>query len=370
MTATSSHGARLTIDLGALAANWRRLAAEAAGAECAAVIKADAYGCGIAQVAPALWDAGCRTFFVAHLSEAERTRAVLSDATIYVLNGFPPGSAPAYRAMGFRPVLGSRSEIAEWAQACRSLGERLPAALHVDTGMNRLGLNPAEAIDLAGDAVLGAFQPTLLMSHLVSAEVPGDAITARQIAEFARVRMAYPALPASLANSAGIFLGKAARHEIVRPGYALYGGNPTPERENPMRPVVRLEAAILQLREVAAGETAGYNARWTAPGPRLLATLSLGYADGYPRAGSGRAEALVGGVRCPFVGTISMDLVILDVTQAPPEAVRRGAPVVLIGDGLTLDEVGQRAGTIGYEILTNLGSRYDRHYIEGSSLSA
>ncbi|MFE1598645.1 alanine racemase [Methylobacterium sp. ID0610] len=370
MTATFSHGARLTIDLGALAANWRRLAAEAAGAECAAVIKADAYGCGIARAAPALWRAGCRTVFVAHLLEAERARAALPEATIYVLNGFPPGSAPAYRALGLRPVLGSRDEIAEWAGMSRAAGERLPAALHVDTGMNRLGLSPAEALDLAGDPVLGAFAPTLLMSHLVSAEVPGDPVTARQVAEFARVRAAYPALPASLANSAGIFLGPDARHEIVRPGYALYGGNPTPGRPNPMRPVVRLEAAILQLRDVAAGETAGYNARWAAPGPRRLATLSLGYADGYPRSGTGRAEAVVGGVRCPFVGTVSMDLVILDVTQAPAAALARGAPVTLIGDGLDLDEVGKQAGTIGYEILTSLGSRYDRHYIEDVSPAA
>lgn len=358
---TESHGARLTIDLGALAANWRILAAQAEGAECAAVIKADAYGCGIARAAPALWRAGCRTFFVAHLSEAEAARRAVPEAVIYVLNGFPPGSADAYRAGGFRPVLGARAEIAEWAQTGRAPGGARPAALHVDTGMNRLGLSVPEALDLAGDPGLGA--PSLLMSHLVSAEVAGDPLNARQVADFARLRAAFPGVPASLANSAGIFLGPEARHQMVRPGYALYGGNPTPERPNPLRPVVRLDARILQLRDVSRGETAGYNARWTAPGPRRLATLSVGYADGYPRSASGRGAALVGGVLCPFVGTVSMDLIILDVTDAPAAALERGAPATLIGDRLDVDEVGRRAGTIGYEILTSLGKRYDRHYI-------
>ncbi|WP_298961448.1 alanine racemase [uncultured Methylobacterium sp.] len=354
-----AHGARLTIDLAALGENWRRLA-DAAGSETAAVVKADAYGCGIPRAAPALWAAGCRTFFVAHLSEAAAARAALpAGAVIYVLNGFPPGSAGAYRGLDVRPVLGSREDIAEWAQT----GEGAPAALHVDTGMNRLGLGPDEALALAGGPLLARVAPVLLMSHLVSAEVPGDPITARQAESFARLRAAFPGLPASLANSSGVFLGESVRHDLARPGYALYGGNPTPGRPNPMRPVVRLEAGIAQIREVGPGETAGYNARWTAPGPRRLATLSLGYADGFPRAASNRGEALVGGVRCPFVGVVSMDLVILDVTEVPADALHRGASAVLIGDALDLDTVGRNAGTIGYEILTGLGSRYERHYL-------
>ncbi|GJD49340.1 Alanine racemase [Methylobacterium crusticola] len=358
------HGGRLTVDLGALAANWRRLAAEAAGAETAAVIKADAYGCGIPAAAPALRAAGCRTFFVAHLSEAVSARAALPpDAVIYVLNGFPPGSAEAYRGADLRPVLGSRDEVAEWAAANRA--GRRPAALHVDTGMNRLGLSVPEAMALAGDPVLADVAPSLVMSHLVSAEVPDDPLTARQVGDFARVRAAYPGVAASLANSAGVFLGRGPRHDLVRPGYALYGGNPTPGRPSPMRPVVRLEAEIAQVREVAPGESAGYNARWTAPSRRRLATLSLGYADGFPRSASGRGEARVGGVACPFVGTVSMDLIILDVTDAPAEAARRGAPALLIGDALDVDAVGRNAGTIGYEILTGLGRRYAREYRGG-----
>jgi len=355
--ANDIHGARLTIDLGALASNWRRLAAQAPGAECGAVVKADAYGTGIGRAGPALAAAGCRTFFVAHLSEGLAARAVLPEAVIYILNGLPPGSAEAFAGPGLRPVLGSLDELTEWAAFSRG---RYPAALHVDTGMNRLGLSVPEALALSGDARIAAAGIDLVMSHFVSAEQPGDPVNARQIADFARARAALPGLRGSLANSSGIFLD-GARHDLVRPGYALFGGNPTPGRENPMRPVVRLEAGIVQVRQVEAGMSAGYNGLWTAPGPRRLATLSLGYADGLPRALSGRGHALVGGVPCPILGLVSMDLIILDVTDAP-EA-RRGAVAVLIGDALDIDTVGRSAGTIGYEILTGLGSRYVRDYV-------
>ena len=362
-------GAWLTIDLGALAANWRLLRDRVAPAACGAAVKADAYGIGLE---PALWtlaDTGCRTFFVAHLSEGMRAREIDDTAEIYVLNALLPGTAPAYAGLNLRPVLGSRDEVAEWAAFCMECGERLPAALHVDTGLNRLGMRTEEALALAGDPLLQAFAPALLMSHFVGSEEPDNPVTAAQIAAFDRVRSAYPHVPASLSNSSGIFLPERPFHDLVRPGYALYGGNPMPGRPNPMRPVVRLEARILQLHEAAAGETAGYNGRWRAKGKRRLATLCVGYADGLPRALSGidgkppAGEAMVAGTRCPFAGTVSMDLVILDITEVPEGRVKRGDPVTLIGDDLSLDEVGRRAGTIGYEILTSLGARYARRYV-------
>lgn len=353
------HGARLTIDLGAIRANWRRLAAEGPGAECAAVVKADAYGCGVDRVGPALWREGCRTFFVAHLSEGIAARAALPHAAIYVLNGLPPNTHEKFASHGLRPVLGSVEELSDWAAF--SAG-RLPAALHVDTGMNRLGLAVPEGLALAGDPRIRGAGIDLVMSHFVSAEQPDNPVNARQIGDFSRVRAAYPGIRASLANSSGVFL-KGARHDLLRPGYALFGGDPTPtSAERTMRPVVRLEAAIVQVRHVEAGASAGYDGRWTAPSPRRLATLSLGYADGFPRAISGRGLALVGGVPCPILGLVSMDLIILDVTDAP--AARRGATAVLIGDALDIDTVGRAAGTIGYEILTGLGSRYVRVYVE------
>ncbi|MFD0938868.1 alanine racemase, partial [Methylobacterium trifolii] len=336
------------------------LGVRAPDAECAAVIKADAYGCGLSMVAPALWRAGCRTFFVAHLSEGLEARACLPEAAIYVLNGLLPGSASLYIANTLRPVLGSVEELSEWAALSPG---RMPAALHVDTGMNRLGLPVPDALALAGDPRIRAAGIDLVMSHLVSAELPDEPVNARQVADFARVAAAFPHLRASLANSSGVFLGGEAHHQLLRPGYALFGGNPVPGQTNPMRPVVRLEAGIAQVRTVEAGQSAGYNARWTASGPRRLATLSLGYADGYPRAASGRGHALVDGVACPILGLVSMDLVILDVTGVPGAA--RGGRATLIGDSLDLDTVGRAAGTIGYEILTGLGSRYVRAYAGG-----
>jgi alanine racemase len=367
-------GGILTIDLGAIAANWRLLRDRADGAETGAVVKADAYGTGIEATVPALREAGCRTFFVAHLSEGARARAVAPDAAIYILNGLLPGTAPAYTAHDLRPVLGSQDEVTEWAAVCRSGGKALAAAIHVDTGMNRLGIPVPESLALKGDPRLRDFEPALLMSHLVSAEEPENPINARQIEAFAAVREALPGMQASLCNSSGIFLPERPHLDLVRPGYALYGGNPTPDRDNPMRRVVRLEGRIVQIRTVEAGATTGYNAQWTAPGPRRLATISVGYADGYPRAASGTdakarngtlaGEAIVAGRRCPLAGRVSMDLIIVDVTDVPENAVRRGDPATLIGDSLTVDEVGRRAGTIGYEILTSLGRRYARTYLK------
>ena len=351
------HGARVSIDLSAIAENWRRLKAQAAGAECAAVVKADAYGCGLERVAPLLRKTGCRTFFVAHLGEGEALRALLPDAEIYVLNGLLPGVGAKFRDAALRPVLSSLDELAEWALFSDGA---LPAALHVDTGMNRLGIPLPQALSLTREPILTQAGIQLVMSHFISAELPEKPANAWQITDFARLREAFPGIPGSLANSSGIYL-PGAQHDMVRPGYGLYGGNPTPTLDrNPMREVVRLEAAILQVREVVKGETAGYCARWTAPGPRRLATLSIGYADGYPRSASGGGHALVDDVLCPIVGLVSMDLIILDVTDVP--GAQRGAIATLIGDRLDVDTVGRAAGTIGYEILTGLGSRYVRSY--------
>jgi alanine racemase len=213
------------------------------------------------------------------------------------------------------------------------------------------------------------------MSHLVSAEDPSDAINGDQVATIEKARAAHPHIAGSLSNSSGMFLAEPPVHDLARPGYALYGGNPTPGHPNPMKPVVRLEAQIVQTREIGPGERVGYNGRWTANSARRLATISVGYADGYPRAaggtdatraaGSDCGAALVGEVVCPFVGRVSMDLIVVDVTEAPPEAARRDDKAVLIGGRLDIDEVGRRAGTIGYEILTGLGQRYERRYVNG-----
>jgi alanine racemase len=367
-------GGVLHIDLDALAANWRTLRDNAGGAETAAVVKANAYGIGIEKAVPALAKTGCRTFFVAHLSEAIRVRAVAADATIYVLNGLIAGTYPTYAEFDLRPVLGSFEEIEEWAGFCRAEGQRRKAAIHVDTGMNRLGLTVPQGLTLKDRTELKDFETSLLMSHFVSAEESDNLLNQQQIEAFQAVRATLPGITASLANSSGIFLEAKPHFDLARPGYALYGGNPTPDRDNPMKPVVGLEARIVQLRWVEADHSVGYNGRWLALEKRRIATLSVGYADGYPRAASARGKsgdellagmALVAGRTCPFAGNVSMDLITIDVTDVPEKQVQRGDTVTLIGGDLTVDEVGRRAGTIGYEILTNLGSRYARTYRGG-----
>ena len=362
-------GTSLTIDLGALVENWRALGT-LAGTEAAGVVKADAYGIGVEPAVTALSRAGCRSFFVAHISEGIRARSVDREAAIYVLNGLLPGQSEVYARHELSPVLGSHQELLEWAAFRQGGANARPAALHVDTAMNRLGLWPGEGLSLAREkaGVITAAGIGLVMSHFASSEDQTDPANARQIAAFAEIAAAFPGLPASLKNSSGHFLKDCPSYQLTRPGYALYGGNPTPGKPNPMRPVIGLEARILQIREIEAGMQVGYNGRWTAKRPSRLATICLGYADGYPRNASGTdistgGSAILGGVICPFVGTVSMDLTIVDVTEAPAAEAKRGAPMTVIGGPLDVEAVGTGAKTIGYEILTSLGRRYTRHYV-------
>jgi alanine racemase len=364
----SGAAATLGVDLGALVANWRLLAAQGGGAECAAVVKAEAYGLGAEQVTRALAAAGCRVFFVANAAEGERIRAVAPRAIVYVLEGLPRGGARALAAARLRPVLASLEEIREWGAFGRSVGRRLPAALQLDTGMNRLGLAPRDA-PAAATAAAEDLELTLVLSHFVCAQWPEHPRNAGQIAAFAEAMRVFPGVPGSLCNSSGVFLPQKPHHELLRPGYALYGGNPTPSAKNPMRPVVRLDARILAVREIAAGESVGYDGVWIASRPTRLATLGVGYGDGLPTgmsSASGRpgAEAIIGGYRCPLVGRVSMDFVMLDVTDVPEHVARRGATAELLGDTIEVDEMAARCGTIGYEILTRLGRRYQRRYLE------
>lgn len=362
-------GAFLTIDLDAIADNWRTLAALSAPAECAAVVKAGAYGLGIDRVAPALWRAGARTFFVAHFNEGAALRALLPEAVIYVLNGLLPDTAPDYAAADVRPVLGSVPEVSEWSDFCRARGTSLPAAIHVDTGMHRLGLSLEEAVQLSGTFRLLGFTPSLIMSHLACADLPGHVLTARQRLVFADVARRFPGIPASLANSAGTLLGRDFRFDLVRPGIFLYGGVAI-AGVPPLRPAVRLEVKVVQVSTAPAGETVGYGAAERLRRPSRLATVSIGYADGLFRAGGSTdsakgVEAILAGRRCHLVGRVSMDLATLDITDLPEDAVARGDTAVFLGDGISVDDLAARAGTIGYEVLTSLGGRYVRHYVGG-----
>jgi alanine racemase len=352
MMATTDGRALLTIDLGAIVANWRALGA-LHGAEVAAVLKADAYGLGAAPVGRALAAAGCRSFFVAHLAEGVALREALGPAPrIAVLNGFAP------RADGeaaLTPVLNSLGDVEAWRAEPRA------AFIHLDTGMARLGLDQREAARLVQDpSLLGALRVAAWMSHLACADEPAHPLNAQQAARFAALCERLPPAPRSLANSSGIFLGAAFRSDLARPGAALHGINPQPGTPNPLRQVVRLDAPVLQIREIAAGESVGYGASWTAARPSRIATVAAGYADGYLRSLSGRGEGFLGEAPIPLVGRVSMDLLTFDATDHP--ALRPGDAITLIGPRNTPDEVAARAGTIGYEVLTSLGTRYARRY--------
>jgi len=360
-------GGILTVDLAALEANWRALGRRVMPSECSAVIKADAYGCGIEPVAARLSKAGCKTFFVADLAEARRACSAAPDAAIYVLNGLLPGTASAFADLHARPVIGSMAELAEWDAFCTGQQWQGGAALHVDTGMNRLGISANEAAALAPRIRSENHGITLLMSHLACSEVQEHPLNQRQINLFREVRILYRGIPSSLANSSGVFLGNSAHCDMVRPGVALYGVNPTPGRSNPMRPVIELQARVVQLRIVPKGETVGYDAAWTAKHVTRLAVVAVGYADGYLRAASASddapgADAIVAGKRCPIAGRVSMDLIAIDITSLPDNSVRRGDLAKLIGDEISVDDVANAAGTIGYEVLTGLGRRYHRVY--------
>src|SRR6202158_6148755 len=363
--ATATATGVLTVDLDAIVANWRELEKTAVPAECAAVIKADAYGCGVDAVARALAGAGCKTFFVATLDEARAARAALPSATIYTLDGFFQNCGDAYAKIDAKPVIGDLNELAEWDVFCRRSGWEGGAGIQIDTGMNRLGLTTTEAQGIIPRINAGDHGITLVMSHLACAEALHHPLNAKQLSTFREIASLFSGVPASLANSSGIFLGAPFQFDLVRPGAALYGINPTPEADNPMQGVVDLKARIAQIRSVDKGETVGYGGTWTARRPTRLAIVSAGYADGYFRAGGSNdgtrgAEVIVAGKRCPIAGRVSMDLIAVDVTDLEKNAARRGHMVTLIGGGITVDELAHHFGTIGYEVLTSLGPRYAR----------
>ena len=356
-------GGTLTVDLGALRANYRDLRARAGSAECAAVVKANGYGLGIDLVAPALLAEGCATFFVARTSEGVALREMSPCARIFVLDGVADASLSDTRVNGLVPVLNSPDQVTRW----RESGGGEPCAVHVDTGMNRLGLRPEQFSALHGEGALDGLRIVLLLTHPACADDPGDPMNDRQRSSFDIVRKRMPGIPSSYCNSPA-FLGDGPVLDLVRPGIALYGGEFIVGRE-PLRPVVHVRAAIVQRREVRPGEPVGYGSAWRATRPSRLVTCAVGYADGYPRS-SGLVPNLppghgsIAGHRVPIAGRVSMDLTSFDVTDIPPDVVRRADAVELFGAHIPIDEAARAAGTIGYELLTSLGQRYRRRTLE------
>lgn len=381
-------GAVLTIDLDALAGNYRQLRNEAAAAACGAVLKADAYGTGADRVGPVLFAEGARDFFVAHIDEGIRLRAALADAfpgqadaaVVHILGGLLPGSEDAFTEHRLTPVLNGLDDVARWRAWCADRDAPLPCDLHVDTGMCRLGLDRREFEAVRDDpSLLDGLAIDLMMSHLASGDDKASPQNAKQLNAYLEARRHLTMGRASLANSPGLFLGPDYHFDLVRPGYALYGGNPTtwrlPEHPNPMAQVVHLQAKILQVRSVDTPDTVGYGASHKVTRPSRIATLPVGYADGYLRSLSSRApshedkghfaRAHIGETGVPIVGRVSMDLITIDVTDVPEAQCRPGQLVDLIGPRHTVEDLAAEAGTIGYEILTSLGDRYHRVYKGG-----
>jgi alanine racemase len=363
----------ITVDLTQIAANWRALAGRVAPARCAAVVKADAYGLGAERVITALAQAGCTTFFIATPDEAEIARKLAPNAHIYALDGLVGGAGAAFAHQGVKPVLSTLDDVAAWSALCRARGEPLAAALHIDTGLNRLGLPVRHVRRLASDPdTLSSLRLELVMSHLASADNPRDPKNRDQLLAFETLSALFPRVPRSLAASDGLMLGPAYHFDIVRPGYALYGGQASQLAPAPVKPAVRVAARILAVADVAPGETIGYSATWRTKRPSRIATIAAGYADGVPRSASapdGRpgGQVMIGNHVAPLVGRVSMDLITVDVTDVPEDAIRPGEFATLIGDGLSIEDAGFAAGPIGYEILTRLGPRFTRLYVEDAS---
>jgi len=357
----------LEVDVSAIARNYRLLCGRLKSGRCAAVVKADAYGLGVTEVAPALYDAGCRDFFVATLEEGVRLRKVLAECdppalelwasvpqlpTIYVFHGARKGETRDFTGHGLIPVLSSFDQIGHWDDAG-------PCALHIDTGMNRLGLTLEEV----GIIPLPTYHLQLVMSHLACAGEPEHPLNKQQLDDFSRTLTRFNGIPASFANSSGIFLGADYHFDLARPGCSLYGISPNTSQPNPMENVVTLSAPILQYRRIKKAQSVGYGATKKAKAGSILATVEMGYADGFLRSSSNKAHGFVAGVKVPLIGRVSMDMIIFDISKVPEELYTSDLRVTLMGSELPVDEVAEAAGTIGYEIFTRMGSRVKRVYL-------
>lgn len=372
--AFASAGLRLTVDLGALVENWREMARRSGNARAAAIVKADAYGLGIEDVGETLYSAGARDFFVATADEGATLRLYAPEARIFVLCGIWPGMERTFFENDLVPIIASEEQLTFWMSVLSDYGD-YPCALQVDTGFNRLGLPMEDAMALADDVSRPAsFAPVLVMSHLACGDDPTNPMNRQQLEAFRKVSTAFEGIEASLANSAGIFLGPDYHFDLTRPGIATFGGEAVPGMANPMRPVATAEARIIQTRSVKAGETVGYGRALQLTRDSRLAIVSAGYADGYMRSQSSAGVPLrqtgvagghgfIAGHKVPVAGRITMDLTIFDVTDLPDHLVRAGDYIELFGSNILVDDAARAGGTIGYEMLTSMGLRHERRYI-------
>lgn len=368
MTSSINLKGRLTVDLGALVKNYKALDMISTGSLTGAVVKANAYGTGMLPVATALQNAGAKFFFVATPEEAITLRGELKNIHIFVFNGLYPNAAEIYAHHSIMPVLNSLSMLEEWLAFCLSKNQAYPAALHFDTGMGRLGFRMSDVGRVKNMLEKVGFAPQMIMSHFACADHPSHEKNRTQLAFFQSLIGNFPNIPASIANSAGLMNGKENHFQLVRPGIALYGGRAVNGRKNPMSPVVKLEAPILQIIECKTNETIGYGATYTLNRDSQIAILALGYADGFLRSLSGTnrrhgGRVIINNKILPVIGRVSMDLIAVDVTDLYGKLPNPGDMVEILGKSLTVDDQADLAGTIGYEILTSLKGRYKHCYI-------
>ncbi|MGH1402727.1 MAG: alanine racemase [Alphaproteobacteria bacterium] len=367
----SGHKGRLTIDLAALSDNYRMLSQKIGpSCEASAVVKANGYGLGVERIAPALYHAGARSFFVATVEEGEVLRNALPKGDIYILNGFSTHERKLYHQYQLSPVLNSLYDIEQYARFSSDMEKTLPALIHVDTGMNRLGLEQPEVEFIGRDpAILDGIDVQYVMSHFCSSEQPSNPSNRRQYDLFHRLcqklEAGKTAFKKSICNSGGIFADDTYHLDLVRPGIALYGGNPSDEDVNPMSQLVSLDVPILQIKSVKSGDFCGYNETYRFDKNSRIAILSIGYADGVSRYLSNQGALYYKGYNLPIRGRVSMDLIICDLSGvAECDMPAIGDMVEVLGGHQTIDDLAQSAGTIPYEILTSLGDRYARLYRE------
>ena len=362
----------LEINIDSIIHNYQLINNKVGNTECAAVLKADAYGMGASVIAKALDKAGCSTFFVATIDEGIELRACFSkdENQIAVLSGLLEGSEDIFYSNKLTPVLNDTEQIKKWAIYNKQKNISAPSILHIDTGMNRLGLTINELYDIIKNPTeLKELHVEWIMSHLACGDQPRDIMNEKQLSVFLNAKKEFPNVKASLANSAGVFLGQSYHLDMVRPGIALYGSGSGSIPSKPLKQVIKLYSRILQIRTLSTGASVGYGASYRVSEATRVATVGLGYADGYLRSLSNCSWVFFNGLRLPVIGRISMDYITIDITQIASEKIQTGDFIEIIGDKFTLDDLATVANTVPHELLTRLGTRHHRIYRNTNNIS-
>jgi alanine racemase len=360
----------LCINIDLIISNYMLLKKKLGKAACAATLKADAYGIGAAKVGPALVKAGCSSFFVATIDEAIdlRNYIKLKHIKIAVLSGFLPKTEPIFNEYDIIPVINNLDQLRDWKKYNSATGKSLNSVLQIDTGMNRLGLTANELYKILDNPTeINGANLCGLMSHLACSDEPDHEMNQKQLLEFIKAKNKLPRMETSLANSGGIFLGKSYHFDLARPGIALYGATPNYNACNPLKQAIKLYGRVLQIRETGANQTVGYGASYKPTRDSVIATVGVGYADGYLRSLSSNSYAFFNNIKIPIIGRVSMDCITVDISSVPTRTIKPGDFIEVMGDNFTIDDIAKAANTVPHEILSGLGTRHFRQYYHSSN---